>query len=263
MKKLTQRIAALAGSLAMLFVVSCSDKDKDAEVVLASQPNIATTWQNNHEVISTNQLFYDDNNRLIRFVASNGDAVNIVYNRLGNIYQLTNDAGVAFEDRHYDSDEVLTNITHYQLLPSGPVPSYERVFDYNKAGQIRRVKFNALHGSAPEEAAYHTYTYNAAGLIVTDSAFKFINGFPNFYHTVSYTYDDKTGVSAFGLESNLENPPYRFYFLKHNITSKRITWANGHVTFSQMQFEYNKNGLPARRQVYADGKLISTTDFGY
>lgn len=265
MKKPGNKIFSFISGVALIFSFSCTDEQKDQQPEFALQPRKAITRHNNAEVISSTQLFYDGNDKLIRFVAESGlrNATNIIYDQKGRIYQLADDNGGVFELRNYNTDGQLISITNYSLLPNGPAPAYERDLIYNTAGKLRQVKQRSLTEPTPDQGSYNTYTYNAAGLIATDSAFKLDNGVTKFYNTIAYRYDDQVGLAQYDLEKSLENLPYRFFYLKHNIISQIITWANGNVTAVTMAFEYNRNGCPTRRKVFSEGELISTIDFEY
>jgi hypothetical protein len=263
--RVNKTLSFLSG-VALLFLFSCADKERDIQPEFSTLPQKATTWRNNSELISSKQLFYDGNNNLKRFVAGPGfwDATNIIYDQKGRIYQLTNDKDEMFEQRNYNADGVLTSIINYNQLPTGgPVPAYERILIYNSEGKLRKVKQHSLTEPTPDQGSYNTYTYNAAGLIATDSAFKLDNGVTKFYNAIAYQYDDKAGLAQYDLEKSFESPPYRFFKLNHNITSQITTWANGNVTAATMEFEYNRNGSPTRSEVFSEGKLILTTDFEY
>ena len=61
MKDLVNKVPSLISGVALLFLFSCADKEKDVQPEFTTLPQKATTWQNNSEVISLKQLSYDGN----------------------------------------------------------------------------------------------------------------------------------------------------------------------------------------------------------
>lgn len=267
MKKHAKSFSTLIGFCVVVFLFSCKKEDDAPRVFTKCQPQTATKWRGNHEKLSTKQLSYDENGRLIRVVSGSGsgDVANIHYDQEGRIYQLTNDNGFAFEKRHYNNAGQLIKISHFAdlLLPTGPWPTYERILTYNSVGQLREMRTQS-NASSNTDSSYTLYTYNATGQVATDSLFKIVDGIASFNNSNEYAYDDKIGLAAYDLESNLlDNEPYQFFPLKHNIISQKRTWNNGNITTATMQYQYNEIGYPIKRELYSNGELLSTTDFNY
>ena len=265
--KFSGNISSLFSCFVFLCLFSCSEKEEPSaaspvQVTKCVPLSDVTIYPKSVHYDST-EYIYESNNRLDKFIAkySSTDIVDIIYNQNGSISQILDGNGTVFEQRKYGATGKLDSIIYLTNNPLGKAV-YAKIMEYNNVGLLKRINTVAPPG-INMEPHYITFTYNAAGLIATDSIFDIIGNDTILNNTGEYQYDNKIGLYDYGFPFGTSNEMYIFFHYKHNITSEKRTYRNGRTNLVTFDYQYNSLDYPIEIKMYNRGTLIRKTTIEY
>ncbi|MBK0403489.1 hypothetical protein I5M27_10870 [Adhaeribacter sp. BT258] len=275
MNKIYGIISTVLGCMLFL-LVSCSDKNKDPNV--NPQPKnyrpagSAMYDPATNEVGDSTLHYYDSNGKLVQLVRSDGISagppVNLAYDNLGRISEIMFPPGRVIQKRDYNGLAQLQKIHQYTDLNDANFKTSEQTFVYDIAGKLTRinsVSFDSRLGISPMHS-FNAFTYNAEGLIATDSLFILDNGNAWFESKTEFEYDNKKGVNEFGISlpmNSFADYLYLFAPLKSNIISITKTQRNSIPAKVTYQYQYNADNYPVKITRFSNGGILGTKRISY
>jgi hypothetical protein len=265
MKKLPDTISSFAGCFLILWLVSCSNKEKaepEPKPITSCRPIGTSTWDPLMGKFDSTYRFYDNAGRLAELEEFNSFSkkYRIIYDQTGRIDKILDKSGNDFERRFYNASGQLYKVTH---TIGWAVDSLDRkTFQYDASGKIVSASLKKFGSTGTIDRLYFTkYFYNSKGLLVLDSTFNDANGQYIFYKRTVFEYEDKARVGVIDFTGWYDESLYLFAPLTHNIVSRvhkqKVIGGELEENIS-LKYEYNALGYATKVDFYYNGGLWYT-----